>query len=396
MKNLDVMEQKRKEILAKMNQAVQENNADGFAEAFTEFASSIQESVMQEAHGLMQAQDANILASRGVRQLTSEEKQYYESLIDAMRSANPQQSLSDMDVVMPKTTIDSVFEDLEQNHPLLNAVNFVNTSGMVEFLVNTNEKQLAAWGALDAKITKELSGGFKKLDLQHKKLSAWIPVSKAMLDLGPVWLDRYVRMVLSEALAFGLEEAIINGTGNNEPIGMIRQVGDDVTVTGGVYPEKEAVKIDALDAVTYGNLISGMAVTPNGNYRPVTEVIMVVNPVDYLQKIMPATTVLRPDGSYASNVLPFPTEIIQSAQMPQNKAVFGLRRRYFMGIGTAKSGKIEYSDEYRFLEDERTYLVKLYGHGEPLDNNAFVVADISDLQPASYKVSLVNGETSNP
>ncbi len=61
-----------------------------------------------------------------------------------------------------------------------------------------------------------------------------------------------------------------------------------------------------------------------------------------------------------------------------------------MGVGTAKSGKIEYSDEYHFLEDERIYLVKLYGHGEPLDNNAFMVLDISALEPAILKVKTVS------
>ena len=63
-----------------------------------------------------------------------------------------------------------------------------------------------------------------------------------------------------------------------------------------------------------------------------------------------------------------------------------------MGIGTAKSGKIEYSDEYHFLEDERIYLTKLYGHGEPMDNNAFQVLDISGLKPAVIKVEMQTGE----
>ena len=51
-----------------------------------------------------------------------------------------------------------------------------------------------------------------------------------------------------------------------------------------------------------------------------------------------------------------------------------------------RNGKIEYSDEYRFLEDERVYLIKLYAHGFALDNNAFQVLDIEDLQPLRFKV----------
>ena len=53
------------------------------------------------------------------------------------------------------------------------------------------------------------------------KLTAFLPVGKAMLDLGPVWLDRYVRAVLADAAALGLEEGLINGTGKDMPIGMV-------------------------------------------------------------------------------------------------------------------------------------------------------------------------------
>ena len=85
-------------------------------------------------------------------------------------------------------------------------------------------------------------------------------------------------------------------------------------------------------------------------------------------------------------MLPVDAEIIQSAAVPEGKAVYGMATKYFLGVGMAKNGKIEYSDEYRFLEDERVYLIKLYAHGFALDNNAFQVLDIKDLQPLRFKV----------
>lgn len=386
MKNKDLVQKEKQEIMQRMSAAVKEENEDAFVQAWTDLADSIQKQVLEEADGYVQGLDRQILAGRGARQLTSEETRYYQAVIEAMRSGNPKQALSEIDVVLPKTTIDAVFDDLTDQHPLLDAINFQNTSGLIEMIVNTGTKQLATWSALTAEIVKELTGGFKKVNMSLHKLSAFLPVAKAMLDLGPVWLDRYVRAVLQEALSLGLEEAIINGTGKDMPIGMNRQVGEGVTVTDGVYPEKATVAVTSLDPVAYGALLAGMATTPNGHRRTVDRVIMVVNPNDYLTKIMPATTVRATDGTYVNNVLPFPTTIIQSVQVPENRAVIGLGDRYFMGIGTAKSGKIEYSDEYRFLEDERVYIVKLYGHGEPLDNNAFVYADITNLKPTVKQV----------
>lgn len=390
MKNPDILEKQKNEIMQRMNEALEGGNEKVFAETFTEFANHLQESIVGEAKGVMQTVDTNVLVGRGVRQLTSEENEFYQKTIDAMKSSNPMQALSSLEVAMPETVIDAVFEDLKQEHPLLDAINFVNTTGITKMLLNTHGKQLATWDKLTTAVVTELTSGFKLVDMTLAKLSAFIPVSKDMLDLGPNWLDRYIRTILSEAIAFGLEEGIINGTGKDQPIGMKRQVGEGVSVTDGEYPEKEPVTLTSLDPKEYGALLTDMTKLPNGGSRKVSNVLMVVNPTDYLSKVMPATTVRGTDGLYRSDVLPFPTKIVPSVQMEEGKAIIGLADAYFMGIGTPKSGKIEYSDDYRFLEDERVYLTKLYGHGQPLDNNAFVYADISGLEPANVKVEIVN------
>ncbi len=63
-----------------------------------------------------------------------------------------------------------------------------------------------------------------------------------------------------------------------------------------------------------------------------------------------------------------------------------------MGLGTGKGGRIEYSDEYHFLEDERMYLTKLYGDGKPLDSSSFIRLDISNLKPTPWQVHVTNRE----
>src|SRR5699024_9902391 len=120
------------------------------------------------------------------------------------------------------------------------------------------------------------------------------------------------RQVLYEALANGLEAGIVAGDGNGKPIGMNRQVGEGVTVTGGVYPEKAKVTVSDLDPDTIGNLLSLIAVDPNGKPRQVRDLILIVNPQDYFQKVMPATTLMAPDGSYRNDVMPYPMTIVQS------------------------------------------------------------------------------------
>ena len=391
MKNCDTLT--RDDIRAKLQQAIKDNDTEAFSASFDQMLECIQNDIQQRADDridqMKRETDTTVLASRGVRQLTTKEKEFYQKVADAMKAKDPKQALNNLDVAMPETVIDAVFDELQTSHPLLSHIQFMNTRGAIRMMMNTNGYQEAAWGQLCDDIVQELTSGFKEVDTGLLKLSAFMPVCKAMLDLGPEWLDDFVRQVLYEAYANGLEAGIVAGDGNGKPIGMNRQVGDNVTVTGGVYPVKAPVSVTDLSPTTIGNLLALIAVDPNGKARNVRDVILVVNPVDYFQRIMPATTMMTPNGTYVNDVLPYPMSVIQSPAVEQGQAIIGLGYKYFAAIGSARDGRIEYSDHYHFLEDERVYLIKGYANGFPMDNNAFFVLDITGIRPAVWKVEQV-------
>ncbi|MDL2318216.1 phage major capsid protein [Eubacteriales bacterium OttesenSCG-928-A19] len=388
MKNLDTVMQEKTVVVQQISDALQSGDTDAFNASFLKFTNILQDAVLAQANGLIQASDQTVLAGRGVHTLTHQETDYYQHVIDAMRSANPQMALSGIDATVPPTVIDMVFEDIQNEHPLLSVIDFQNT-GMLTRIILSTSSGVAGWGALCDEITDELSGAFVTIDLTLRKVSAFIPVCKAMLDLGPQWLDRYVRALLTEALALAIETAIVDGDGSAGPLGMTRALTGD---TGGVFPRKTAITVTALDAISIGSVLNTISQGPNGKRRVVNELLMIVNPADYFTKVFPATTIRSANGLYVNDALPFPTRVIQSPAVPVGFAVFGLPRRYFFGLGTSQGGKLEYSDQYRFLEDERVYLIKLYGNGRPLDENAFVYADISGLTPAALRVEVVNAD----
>jgi folate-dependent phosphoribosylglycinamide formyltransferase PurN len=101
-----------------MAEAIKNDDTEAFAQAFDEFTNS-PGSCNGRSKRACAGTDNNILAGRGVRVLTSEEKQYYEKVIEAMKSNNPKQALSGFGDVLPKTVIDAVFEDITENHPCL-------------------------------------------------------------------------------------------------------------------------------------------------------------------------------------------------------------------------------------------------------------------------------------
>jgi hypothetical protein len=366
-KNLDLGNENN-EIRATLVSALKENNNEKVTEALVRMAEGIQENLINEARSMVNTElnDIAILDRRGVAQLTSEERKYYNEVIE-------KRGFTDLTVTLPRTVFERVFEDLLQNHPLLSKINFVNTTATTEWIIRTTECEGAWWGKLTDSIKKKLEHSFDKIQTGMYKLSAYMPVAKAMLDLGAEWLDRYVRTVLSEAISIGLELAIVAGTGKDQPIGMIKNLKG--SVVEGVYPDKAATVLEDLRPVTLGTKVMA-PLTKNGK-RAVPSVLMIVNPIDYWSKIFPATTILTANGVYLYGVLPIPGEVVQSVAVPEGKLIAGMAKDYFLGVGS--TGKIEYSDEYKFVEDERVYIAKQYANGLPKDNDSFLVFDISKL-----------------
>lgn len=388
---LAVLNQDKARIYNQMIEAMHNQDAEAFKNAFEENTQLIQKEVLEKAKELADIQDQKILAQRGIRQLTNEERRYYEKFIEAAKSQNFKQALTNPELVMPETVLDAVFDNLQTQHPLLSRISFTNTRGAIKFLLSENGFQKAVWGKLCATITEEIDSEFTVIDMTLMKLSAYIPVCVEMLDLGPVWLDNYVRQCLYEALANGLEDGIINNL--NTTTGPVGMIADMTTGSGGVgqatYTAKTATPITDLKPATLGTQLAKLAVDSAGKTRVIRDVILIVNPVDYLTKVFPATTILSGNGTYQNNVLPYPMTVIQSAAVASGKAVLGLGYKYFMGIGMdSRAGRIEYSDEYKWLEELRVYKIKLYANGMPMDNNAFQYLDITNLEPAAITITV--------
>lgn len=389
--SLAIINSQKAKLQSDMIAAMHAQDEKKYMESMTCLFELLQKETLDKAAELAGVNDSEILQARGVRVLTSVEKKYFEKLGKALKSDNPKQALTDPELVMPTTVLNAVFDDLQTDHPLLSKISFTNTSGAIKFLFSQNEYQKAVWGKLCAEITKEIEASFTEIDMTLMKLTAFIPVCEAMLDLGPEWLDSYVRQCLYEALANGLEDGIINNL--NTTTGPVGMIADMTTGSGGVgaatFTAKTATPITDLKPATIGAQLAKLAKDGAGKYRAIRDVILIVNPVDYMTKVFPATTVMSGNGTYVNNVLPYPMSVIQSAAVASGKAILGLGYKYFMGLGMSdKAGRIEYSDEFKWLEDQRVYKIKLYANGMPMDNNAFQYLDISGLKPLTIAVSV--------
>lgn len=384
---------KEKEHINQLMDALKSNDEAKIQEAGNAVCTAIAEQVKADFEDLQQSHDAAVLAQRGYRQLTSKETKWYQKVINALRSNDPKQAFTAIigsdneEDLMPTTIIEDVYKNLAEEYPLLQAINFQYVGYITKWILNDHAAQNAVWGAITEEIVKEITSSFKVIDINQNKLSAYAIVELGMLDLGPTFLDGYIRTVLSEAIMTGLEAAIVAGSGVGEPIGLIKDIHKGVAVseeTG--YPDKAKVSVTGFTPAEYGALVAQMAETETGKKRKFTEVGLVCNQTDYLTKVMPATTVMNANGTYVNNLFPFPTTVYVSNALDDGDAVLFLKDEYFMGMGGSKNGVIEYSDEYKFLEDQRVFKVKQYGAGRAFDNTSALYLDISKLEPAYITV----------
>ena len=356
-------------------------------QAWNDFSNAIVEEIKADAELYAQSNDKNILAERGYRILTSAEEKFYNKLIEASKMRNVQQAVTTLtdltnNELMPDTVIENVYRELVEEHPLLAKVRFQSVKYATKCIFNDHTKQAAVWGEVDAAITKEITSAFKIMEITQNKLSAFAVIPMGILDLGPTFLDGYIRTILRDAIAVALEEAIVKGDGKGKPIGLMKKL---TGALDGVYQDKDAITVTDFGVKSMGGLIAKMAKNEKGQNRPVRGLTLICNANDYYTLVAPAVRVQNMSGAYVDNFA-FPMEVVISEEVPTGKAVIAMLENYWMGVGFPKDGVIEFSDEYRFLEDQRTYKIKTYGVGRAICENDALVLDISGLEPAVIAV----------
>ncbi len=381
---------------AKIAEAFQSGDAKQMESAWDAFGNEIAESIRADFDLYSQSKDDQVLANRGYRTLTAKETAWYTGIAQALKRAESKQAFIDIlgdehvDDLMPETVIEDVLRYLIETRPLLSKIRFANAGYSTKWIINDSTVQKGSWGTIDSKVTNEIKGALKVLDITQAKYTAFCIIPLDLLDMGPVFLDAFIRAVLAEALGYGLEDAVVNGTGVNMPIGMTKNPNGDFNQSTG-YPDKEKVAVASFAPVDYGKLVAKVARTEKGKMRDIQGVVLLVNTIDYLTKVMPATTVLAPEvGGYVRDLFPFPTEVIKSNVVKTGTAVLGVLEDYTLAVGGKRNGAITFDDSVRFLDDVRTFKLIQHAAGRAYDNTSFAVLDISNLDPAYVTVKNVN------
>lgn len=391
MKNKDLIKQENFKIIQKLSDAMAAGDTEGAAAAIQELHDSVASRIEAEFQQYGNVTDMMVLQSRGLRALTSEETEWYQKFIGAVKTGAKQEITNLTDHMVP-TIFDRVIQDMKKDHPLLAAINIENAAGAMRLVMNAKQMRglLGSWGPITSAITAEVQGAIRFIDVSTSKYTAYFLIPKDFVrfnfGFAPMWVDAYIRNILSETVAYGWEKAIVTGNGNDQPTGLAFDVS---TMSNNQYSEKAAIAVTTWDQ--YRDAIAdNLLQDANGDFRTIGEVLMVVNPVDFVKKIRPATQVITTAGVLNMIDRAFPSKIVQSPFVANGTAKVGIADNYFAALNGGQSGIIEYSDENQFLQDNRVYTTRVYGNGRPVDNTSFINLDISGLETYATPVKVVN------
>lgn len=311
--------------------------------------------------------DRSILQNRGANVLTSDETQFFNKVVSDGGFTD--------DSILPVTTQERVFEDLVSEHPIIQALG-VQDLGPVTRFITSDPTKAYAWGPLFGDIAGQVNAAFSEEDMGTFKLTSFAAIPNDMIELGPVWLERYVRTLLVESYSTGLEYGFVTGGGAtvNQPIGLNKNVAAD---TGAITAKTTSGTLTFAPS-PYGETIAGelhgvvstLSTNEKGNSRNISNrVYMAVNPIDAIAVRM-RNTIQTNNGQWVT-ALPYNIQVVESEVVTPGEAIFFVRGEYLAAL--AGGYRFKKFDQTLALEDATLYTIKQFANGKPKDNKAALI-----------------------
>lgn len=357
--------------LVKAENSTPEELEVAFNDMFAALQTDLTEQITNEARN--EAHDAQILAARGQNVLTSEERKFFNAVV--LEGGFKE------DTILPITTQERVFEDLVTEHPLLTVIGLQDLGAITRFIYSDPTKTYA-WGALFGEIKGQVNTAFREEQIGQLKLTAFAAIPKDMLELGPEYVERYVRELLVESYSVGLEYGLVNGRGpaQNEPVGLMKNVDSST----GAVTDKTSSGTLTFAPSEFGQVVSGelhdvikaLSTDEKGKARKVlNKIVMLVNPIDAIS-VQARNTIQTSNGQWVT-ALPYNIQVVESEEIPEKKALFFVKGAYLAAI--AGGYKLNKFDQTLAIEDAMLYTIKQFANGKPKDNKTALLYDL-DIQ----------------
>lgn len=369
-----------KEVKEKVKELLDNAPAEEKAEAIMQSIEMIEEARHGEliqkvvAEAERANRDTEYKKQLGLRNLSQEEKKFYENFKDIKQAFTGNQ----IDII-PTEIIDRTLDDVKKASPILKLVNMAPAN--VKKWIVASHSGRAVWGALTDDIKGELSAEIKALNIELHMLSAYLVIPKAIRELSLEFVDRYFMAILSEAMQDGLVKGYLDGDGKTGPIGIFRQIG----TTNSDATNKAKTVLTTIKKFSPKGLAEVRKTLTNDGKRTVDKLYLICNPSDEAEYVDPCMYGEALTGGYINKSF-IDIEKIVDANCPKGKAAFTIAGYYTMG---ATGVRVTEYDQTKALENADLIISNCYANGRAVDDNVAVIFDVTKLEEYVLPVTQV-------
>ena len=353
-------------------------NSTNKSEAILQVITLIQEAKGQEIINELKAEqeraksDEQYLKSLNLRVLSAEEKDFYQKIIDAKESVTFTQ-----DDIIPTSIIDRTLEDIQTTSKIMELISF--SPANVKKWITGGYTGVSTWHGLTEELKGELTATIHSINMDENELDAYLVIPKAVRDLSLPFVDKFFLAIIKEALILGIEDGYLNGTGDEEPIGIYKKINETVSSTDKKHKDKD-VNTD-LTSFKPKALVGAKKYLGKEGKRKIDKIFIVCHPNDEADYVAPA--IYNDRGELISSYKNM--EVVTSIKNPAGKAALVLPKKYTMGFG---GFKLKNYDQTLALKNADVLVGTCYANGRADDDNVAYVFDVTKLEEYIPQVSV--------
>lgn len=329
------------------------------------------------------------------------EREDVKSYLSEVRSAmREKRALSNVGLTIPEVFLGVLRENVENYSKLYKHVNVKPLSGDGRLVIQGTVPE-AVWTECCANLN-ELDLAFNDVEVGCNKLGGYFAICNAVLEDSDVDLATELMTALGQAIGLALDKAILYGTGNHMPLGIVTRLAQ--TSQPASYPAtaRPWVDLHTSNIKTIANSVLGTALyqalminsaAAKGKYSR-GEKVWVMNELTYNWMVAQSMSI-DASGAIVAGVngrMPVVGGIIEVLDFVPNYVIVG---GYFdLYLLAERSGqKFAQSEHVRFLNDQTVFKGTARYDGQAAIAEAFVAIGVNGAEP-SDSMSFA-GDTAN-
>jgi HK97 family phage major capsid protein len=263
------------------------------------------------------------------------------------------------ELTIPTVMLPLIHAEAEKSSKLLRHVRVVNVSGNARQTIMGDVPE-GVWTEMCGKINE---GGitFTDVEVDGYKIGVFIPVCNALLEDNDVNLASELISAMGQGIGYGLDKAIVFGTGTKMPTGMATGI---------------TVKTN-LGTVTGAKLFAAILTAAASAKHERGDLVWIMNKATRLKLVAEAMS-FNAAGAIVTgvnNTMPVVGgEIVEEDFVKDNEIIVGYGQRYLLARRAGTTVKT--SEHARFIEDQTVFKATARYDGKPVFADAFIALGI--------------------